>query len=95
MQTWNGYTFKYFQIVTSDHSWMLTGIQEDSNGINILVLGIGASYVSLYSDNGISFWSGGELAFQIQDVTDTTVEVNGGEPATRDEIMVAIYEGFA
>ena len=95
MQTWNGYTFESFQIVTSDHSWMLTGILEDSNGINILVLGIGASYVSLYSDNGISFWSGGELAFQIQDVTDTSVVVNEVEQATRQEIMVAIYEGFA
>ena len=95
MQIWNGYTFESFQIVTSEHSWMLTGIQEDSNGINILVLGIGGSYVSLYSDNGISFWSGGELAFQIQDVTDTPVEVNATFPDTRDEIMVAISNGFA
>jgi hypothetical protein len=94
MQIWNGYTFESFEIVTSQHSWMLTGIQENSNGINILLLGIGASYVSLYSDNGISFWSGGELAFQIQDVTDTPVEVQAVAQPTREEIMVAIYEGF-
>jgi len=74
---------------------MLTGVQEDTTEINILVLGIGASYVSLYSDNGISFWFGGELAFQIQDVIDTPVVVNEVAQATRDEIMVAIYEGFA
>jgi len=74
---------------------MLTGVQEDSNGINIQLFGIGASYVSLYSDNGISFWSGGELAFQIQDVINTPVLVNDVAQATRDEIMVAIYEGFA
>ena len=95
MQIWNGYTFESFQIITSDDLWMITGIQEDSNGINILVLGIGASYVSLYSDNGISIWSGGELAFQIQDVTDTPVKVNDVAQATREEVMVAIYEGFA
>ena len=95
MQIWNGYTFESFQIVTSEHSWMLTGIQEDSNGINIFVLGIGASLVSLYSDNGLSFWSGGQLAFQIQDVADTPVEVNGVEYDARDVIMAAIYEGFA
>jgi hypothetical protein len=95
MQIWGDYTFESFQIVTSDHSWMLTGVQEDSNGINILVLGIGASYVSLYSDNGISFWSGGELAFQIQDVSDTFVSVNGIFEDVRDNVMVAIYEGFA
>jgi hypothetical protein len=95
MQTWNGYTFTAFDIKLSDHSWMLIGIQEDSNGINILVLGIGASYVSLYSDNGISFWSGGELAFQIQDVDDTLVSVSGVFENDRDDIMVAIYEGFA
>jgi hypothetical protein len=95
MQTWNGYTFEFFNINISDHSWLLWGTLADASEVNIMVLGIGASYVSLYSDNGISFWSGGELAFQIQDVDDTPVSVNGIFEEIRNEIMDAISNGFA
>ena len=95
MQTWNGYTFTAFNINISDHSWLFWGTLPDASEVNIMVVGIGVSYVSQYSDNGISFWSGGELAFQIQDVDDTLVSVNGVFEDGRDDIMVAIYEGFA
>lgn len=94
MQEWNGYTFEQFNLDAKDHCWNIIGVQPDTTEINIFVLGIGATNVSLYSTNGITIWHGGVVKFQINDVIDTPVVVKGVNCATREDVMFNLYEGF-
>lgn len=91
---WNGYTFTSFVVDIAQHTWILVGNTTDNVLVNILTAGNVGSMVSIYSESGLSFFSGGELKFQIDDVLATTVVVNNNDLTTRDEIINAIYQAW-
>lgn len=91
---WNGYTFTAFQIDTNVHTWILRGILENNDVINIMVLGIASSYVGLTGDNGVTFYCGGVLQFSIPDISALSIIVNVTDITDRNSLLEALNDAW-